>query len=612
MKAEFTQHVRRLFDEALEQPEGERIQYLEEKCGGDAALFEAVQRLLEARQDCGSFLETRTQQVQRVARYVIRGELGRGGMGVVYDAIDPMIGRPLAVKVIHLRAVSELDDAETLNERLMREARSAGQLSHPGIVTIFDVGRERNSAFIAMERVHGPSLRQIVASGHTLAVKEVLRILRQTASALDHAHLHGIVHRDIKPANIMVQTDGVVKVTDFGVAKIVAEHPTVSGLIVGTPSYMSPEQIEGRAVDGLSDQFSLAVLAYELLTGARPFNAESIATLAYLITYAERPSVQRLKPELPTALDPVFARALNRSPAERFQTCLEFVTALEAVLESPVVAVQEPPVVGARGEASERPRHGRRVYLALAIVLTLSAAGFAFRQYVHNQQSPNTSALHASTRSEKGLVEAQSVPLPPRPIPSDTSSTVVPPPIVYPNKASTSSTEAKPKEARPREEVISKPLSTAERADQLYNEGVEQRDGHPEDAVRLFREAAELGDPEAMVELGESYRTGEGVDEDDNAATLWFRRAAEAGDSWGMVSLGAMYLLGDGSDKEAAQWFEKAVEQGNAAAMYDLASLYEKGRGVEKNLDKAKTLYRQSANLGNKEAQRRLEQLNKH
>ena len=149
----------------------------------------------------------------------MQGELGRGGMGIIYDAVDPVIGRSVAVKIINLKAISEPSEAEFLRERLFREARSCGQLFDPGIVIIFDVGQERESAFIAMERVDGPSLHQILSSGKRFANEEAVRILRQTASALDYAHKHGIVHRDIKPANIMLRSDGTVKVTDFGIAK---------------------------------------------------------------------------------------------------------------------------------------------------------------------------------------------------------------------------------------------------------------------------------------------------------------------------------------------------------------------------------------------------------
>src|ERR1700685_3334094 len=263
MPPEFHQRVRQLFDQALERPEADRLPFLERACGGDATLFEAARRLLRAREASGSFLERDARPAVHVGRYLIRGELGRGGMGIVYDAVDPVIGRNVAVKVIHLKAVTGPEQAQFMQERLFREARSAGQLFHPGIVVILDVGQEEDSAFIAMERVNGPSLQQLLASRPRLEIHEALRILQQTAAALDYAHQHGVVHRDIKPANIILDKDGTAKVADFGIAKVMStQQSTLSGMVMGTPSYMSPEQIEARPVNGRSDQFSLAVLAY--------------------------------------------------------------------------------------------------------------------------------------------------------------------------------------------------------------------------------------------------------------------------------------------------------------------------------------------------------------
>jgi serine/threonine-protein kinase len=256
------QRVRELFERSLEYPEPDRVTFLRAECGDDSGLAEAVERLLKARGASDGFLNTAAQPTRHMGRYHIRGEIGRGGMGIVYDAVDPVIGRSVALKVINLKAVTEEGEAEFMRERLFREARSCGQLFHPGIVIIFDVGQEEHSAFIAMERVDGPSLHQMLVSGPRLQGKEAIRILKETAAALDYAHQHGVVHRDIKPGNIMLRKDGTVKVGDFGIAKVISrQHTTSTGVIMGTPSYMSPEQIEGRQVDGRSDQFALAVLA---------------------------------------------------------------------------------------------------------------------------------------------------------------------------------------------------------------------------------------------------------------------------------------------------------------------------------------------------------------
>ena len=243
MSPELHQQVRRLFDEALDRPKAERLPFLEAACAGQPEVLEAVSRLLAAQVESDSFLESTPPPAppppKRIGRYVVTGELGRGAMGIVFEAIDPLIGRSVAVKTIHLQAVANPGEAEFLSDRLFREARSAGSLSHPGIVTIFDVGREADTAFIAMERVEGKSLQQILASGRKLKVSAALDILRQMAAALDYAHANGVVHRDIKPANVMLHKTASVKITDFGIAKITTQNQTATGMVMGTPSYMS-------------------------------------------------------------------------------------------------------------------------------------------------------------------------------------------------------------------------------------------------------------------------------------------------------------------------------------------------------------------------------------
>src|ERR1700744_948609 len=206
--------------------------------------------------------------MDRIGRYKIVRELGRGAMGVGYHAIDPNLGRPVAIKTINLGAVLNPEEQERMRERLFREARSAGILSHPGIVTIYDVEEQGEVAYIAMEYVDGPTLDQVLSQPEPLAPDRLFNILSQTAVALDYAHGKGIVHRDVKPANIMIAADGTAKITDFGIAKITAsEQFTMTGSIGGTPHYMSPEQVQGQTVDGRTDQSSLAVIAFEMLTG---------------------------------------------------------------------------------------------------------------------------------------------------------------------------------------------------------------------------------------------------------------------------------------------------------------------------------------------------------
>ena len=325
MPESFDQKVRQLFEQASEKPVAERTVFLQAACHGDQALYAAVQRLLAAQADAGSFLCSALQPVHRIGRYVIQGELGRGGMGIVYDAHDPMIGRNVAVKVINLRAMSEGADEGFLRERLFREARSCGKLLHPGIVIVFDVGQAEESAFIAMERVEGPSLHSILSSGTLIAPKEALRMIGQTAAALDFAHAHGIVHRDIKPGEHYADQRRHGEGGGFRHCEgDLSATTTVTQAVMGTPSYMSPEQIEARDLDGRSDQFSLAVLSYELLTGTKPFQGESIATIAHEIIYGVRPSARAVNASLPAGVDGVFERAFSRLGEDRFASCAAF------------------------------------------------------------------------------------------------------------------------------------------------------------------------------------------------------------------------------------------------------------------------------------------------
>jgi serine/threonine-protein kinase len=273
--------------------------------------------------------------MQQIGRYQILGELGRGAMGVVYRALDPTIGRPVAIKTIRFAEFSEAQQREQLRQRLLREARAAGILSHPGIVAIYDVGQEGETAYVAMEFVSGVSLERVLLADKPPQPETILEVLRQTAAALDYAHKKGTVHRDIKPANIMLDEDGTVKITDFGVAKISSsQHMTQAGTVVGTPNYMSPEQIQGREVDGRADEFALAVIAYEMLTGEKPFAGDQLTTVLYKIISQHPPVAHNLNPTLGWAVGMVLGKALSKGAAERYPTCTEFVEALEAALKT--------------------------------------------------------------------------------------------------------------------------------------------------------------------------------------------------------------------------------------------------------------------------------------
>jgi len=241
----------------------------------------------------------------------------------------------VAIKTIQLGAVLNPEEQKRLRERLFREARSAGILSHPGIVTIYDVEQQDDLAYIAMEYVDGPTLDHLLSGPQPLTGEQMFGILAQTATALDYAHQKGIVHRDIKPANIMIAGDTTAKIADFGIAKVTAsEQFTMTGSIVGTPHYMSPEQVQGQAVDGRSDQFSLAVIAYEMLTGEKPYTGEHLTTVVYKIVAEEPAPPHRWNATLSAPIENVLRQGLAKKPEARFRTCSEFVESLERACAS--------------------------------------------------------------------------------------------------------------------------------------------------------------------------------------------------------------------------------------------------------------------------------------
>src|ERR1700693_2005915 len=269
--------------------------------------------------------------VTKAGRYEIVGELGRGAMGVVYKAMDPVIGRTVAVKTIRLSEEGTGLSRPELLTRFQTEARAAGLLTHPNIVVVFDAGEEDGLYYITMELVEGKSLQALLDGGHAFPLPRTLRIMEQTCSALQFAHERNVIHRDIKPANLMLTADDTVKVTDFGTAKIL-QMGTVQQTthVMGTPSYMSPEQVKGRPVDGRSDIFSLGVVLYELLTNEKPFPGQSITTVIYKIVNEEPIPPRQLNPAVHPGLSEIVMRALSKEPETRYQSCREMLEDLRS------------------------------------------------------------------------------------------------------------------------------------------------------------------------------------------------------------------------------------------------------------------------------------------
>jgi serine/threonine protein kinase len=400
--------------------------------------------------------------MDQLGRYQILGELGRGAMGVVFRALDPSIGREVAIKTIRLSELANSEQRGKQRERLFREARSAGILSHPGIVTIYDMAEQDETAYITMEFVPGSTLEQILSLQTPMEPARLFSILRQTAAALDYAHHKGIIHRDIKPANIIVNEAGIAKIADFGIAKIsAADQLTQTGLIVGTPNYMAPEQVQGKAVSGLADQYSLSVMTFEMLTGEKPFVAEHLTTLVYQIVCEPPPPARRLNPTLGGQIEAVLQKGLSKVPEERYKTCAAMVEALEAAcaespgwkslarggsmnfptmaetqsqpppppkVELPPPAAPAPPVrdlpIPPASEEVEKKSRTVPILIALLVGCAIGVAAYFIRQPIDSGINPPVAPLQTPAKQVETRVT------PPAPPPEDAptpKSTPVPP-----------------------------------------------------------------------------------------------------------------------------------------------------------------------------------------
>jgi hypothetical protein len=276
-----------------------------------------------------------TRWGRRFGRYEVIAEVGRGAMGVVYKARDPKIDRFVAVKTISLSGQNPGEERE-YRERFFHEAQAAGRLLHPGIVTIFDTGEDPEShiAFIVMEFIAGQSLDRFLSEKpKKLPLDTALRLSEELAEALDHAHGQGVVHRDMKPANVLVTPEGHAKIADFGIAKVNLAHLTLPGRALGTPAYMSPEQLEGEPVDKRSDLFSLGAILYHMVTGYGPFQGSSTTTVCFKVANRDPLRATAFDPDLPPELDSVIARAMAKDPAQRYQRGLEFALDLRELRE---------------------------------------------------------------------------------------------------------------------------------------------------------------------------------------------------------------------------------------------------------------------------------------
>jgi predicted Ser/Thr protein kinase len=316
------------------------------------------------------------QTLLKLGRYEVVRELGKGAMGIVYLAKDPLIGRLVALKTIRIGAHADDDETMEFQQRFIREAQAAGILNHPAIVTVHDIGRdeETDTSFIAMEFVEGQNLKEVLSQGRALSFEAIADIIGQVADALDFAHAKGIVHRDVKPANIILLEGNRAKITDFGIAKIAsgAANLTSTGQFLGTPNYMAPEQIKGAPVDGRTDIFALGICLYECLTRRKPFGGDSLTSISYKIVHEPFPPLYEINPQIPEGYEELVANCLAKDPTKRYQRARDLANALKAVV---------------RGEKPSRPADPM---LAEETVVTRAAAERAALMpvTVHNAPMP--------------------------------------------------------------------------------------------------------------------------------------------------------------------------------------------------------------------------------
>lgn len=362
---------------------------------------------------------------QKLGKYEIRRELGRGAMGVVFDAWDPSIERRVALKTVR-RDQLEGGEAQEMLDRFKREAQAAGRLSHPNIVSVYEYGEDEGTAFIAMEYIEGRELKDYFDKNERFALPQVGRIMSELLDALGQAHASKVVHRDIKPANIFLLADGRVKVGDFGIARIESSNLTQAGSVLGTPAYMSPEQFMGQTVDGRSDLFSAGVILYQFLTGEKPFTGQ-LTTIMHKVLKEDPIAPSELNVQVPPAFDPVVRKALAKRPDDRFQTAREFSAALQAAVvgapaadpdatmvssgdsEATVIATTHvaarpatPPALPPTASAPSTPAspvQKRSPALAFAIVGGLVAVGLGAGVYLTNKPAPEQAANGAATQA---------------------------------------------------------------------------------------------------------------------------------------------------------------------------------------------------------------------
>jgi len=358
--------------------------------------------------------------VEKIGKYKILGVLGKGGMGIVYKGLDPDIEREVAIKTIRLDSFIDGPEKEEMLNRVIREAKAAGRLNHPNIITIYDVLRNDDLTFIVMQYVDGQTLQTLIESGKIFSPEDVIAILKPVAESLDFAHQNGIVHRDVKPANILIDKAGTPFLADFGVARMETSTMTGPGTTIGTLSYMSPEQIMGKTADGRADFFALGVILYELLAGRRPFMGDNLSTIVYKIVHEEPQRVTDINQSLPPGYEDVIRRALAKNPDDRYQSGREMI----ADLEDPgkiAEASRAYKLKTGNGLAPEG-RKKRPFALVGGLLLLAAAAGVVYILYSRDAgESSNNTVSQDTTKTQESAPPPPAESPPPRTAADDDS-----------------------------------------------------------------------------------------------------------------------------------------------------------------------------------------------
>lgn len=576
----------------------------------------------------------------RLGKYEIRRELGRGAMGVVYEAFDPLIERRVAIKTTRTDNFDQ-DNVLAMLNRFEREAKAAGRLNHPSIVTIHDYGKDNDVAYIVMEFVPGKPLAAYLAEHAHFKPRDAVRIVVQILDALEHAHYNGVVHRDIKPANILVLRDFGIKVADFGIARLDSSTLTQTGHRLGTPQCMSPEQFLGLEVDRRTDIFSTGVILYELLTGERPFPGSSLTTIMHQVLKVEPPPPSELNATLPNEFDAVVRKALAKRPDERFQTAAEFSQALKLALNAQTAPSPQPPapVDEPLGSALNIFEMLGETKTAVLLDATATLAGTAPRQAV----PPPATARPAPAPTRP--VARVHPPAPPpknswRPVALALLALGIPVGLMLSTKHDTAaqpSAPAAPQPVKP-ETAESAPAVPAPEAARDTAAAVEiefwnsiKNSNDPRDFTeylgkypdgqfaglarnRLEKPPAAANIPPRAIEKMEPERGDQQnsrAEPDRESGDVsprmveFVTRRAEAGHDQAMNRLGTLFRDGQGvaqNDIEAVRWFRRAAEKGNARAMNNLAVMYAKGRGVPRDETQAEHWFRRAAMQGERRA----------